>query len=51
MACNGGVRGGGFHPVKGRTLGHYRIVENIGAGGRTEVYRAQDEHLGRDVAL
>jgi len=35
----------------GRTLGHYTIVDFLGAGGMGEVYRARDSRIGRDVAI
>jgi serine/threonine protein kinase/tetratricopeptide (TPR) repeat protein len=35
----------------GQSLGHYRVLDQIGAGGMGVVYLAQDSKLGRQVAL
>jgi serine/threonine protein kinase len=37
--------------VVGKTLGHYEIIEPLGAGGMGEVYRERDTKLDREIAL
>jgi len=38
-------------PIIGQTLAHYRILDELGAGGLGTVYRAEDVRLQRPVAI
>ncbi len=57
MPAGSPERGGGGHPpgapapLSGRTLGHFRLLERLGAGGMGDVYLAEDVKLGRRVAV
>jgi serine/threonine protein kinase len=37
--------------MTGQRVGHYQIIEKIGAGAMGEVFRARDERLQRDIAV
>jgi eukaryotic-like serine/threonine-protein kinase len=42
---------GNLPRLEGRTIGPYKIVRSVGAGGMGEVYEARDQRLNRTVAI
>ena len=37
--------------MMGKTLGKYKILEELGTGGMASIYHGRDTALGRDVAI
>jgi serine/threonine protein kinase len=52
VSTQGGPKGTGPPPIMtGETLSHYQVLEKLGEGGTSVVYRAEDLALGRPVVL
>src|SRR5437763_396751 len=49
--ATGTIRTMGWNDLIGRQLGQYTILEEIGRGGSSRVYRGHDAEMQRDVAV